>query len=90
MAEDGVVIMMSVVGALGGDTEPLPYEEVFSYWTPYFTSSYFLNDPPLTFSSTPHQVIIDLETMIVLGKGNSSAFSSVDDIVALVEQAAAD
>lgn len=89
MEEDGVVIMMSVVGALGGDTEPLPYEEVYNYWDDYFTSTYFLNDPPLTFSSTPHQVIIDLETMIVLGKGNSSGIT-VEQIVELVEQAAAD
>jgi hypothetical protein len=89
MVEDEVVIMMSVVGALGGEIDPLPYDEVYSYWTPYFTTTYFLNDPPLTFSSTPHQMIIDLETMIVVGKGNSSAIT-VDQIVDLVEAAAAD
>jgi hypothetical protein len=89
MAEDGVVIMMSVVGTLGGEMDPLAYEEVYSYWDDYFTTTYFLNDPPITFNSTPHQIVIDLETMIVLGKGNSSGIS-VDQMVDLVEQAAAD
>jgi hypothetical protein len=89
MEEDGVVVMMSVVGALGGETDPLPYDEVYSYWSDYFTAKYFLNDPPLNFSITPSQVVIDLETMKVVGKGNSSDIS-VEQMVSLVEAAAAD
>jgi hypothetical protein len=89
MEENEVVIMMSVVGWLNGEMDPLPYEEVYGYWTPYFTSTYFINDPPLNFSSTPNQVIIDLETGIVLGKGNSSEIT-VEQMVDLVEAAAAD
>jgi hypothetical protein len=89
MVENEVVIMMSVVGALGGDWDPLPLDEVVSYWSPYFTTTYFLNDPPVNFSTTPSQVIIDLETMKVLGKGNSSEIS-VEQMATLVQQAAAD
>jgi hypothetical protein len=89
MEEDQVVIMMSVVGNLGGEMDPLPYDEVYTYWSPYFTAKYFLNDPPLSFSITPSQVVIDLETMVVLGKGASGEIS-VEQMVELVEAAAAD
>ena len=89
MVENEVVIMMSVVGSLGGELDPLPYDEVYSYWSPYFTTTYFLNDPPVNFSTTPNGVVIDLETMKVLGKGNSSELT-VEQMVTLVQQAAAD
>jgi hypothetical protein len=89
MEENEVVVMMSVVGSLGGELDPLPYDEVYSYWSPYFTATYFLNDPPVNFSTTPNGVVIDLETMVVLGKGNSSELT-IEQMVTLVEQAAAD
>ena len=89
MEEDEVVVMMSLVGWLNGEMDPLPYEEVYDYWSSYFPTTYFLNDPPLSFNSTPHQVIIDLETMVVLGKGNSTGIT-VEEMVNLVETAAAD
>ena len=89
MVDDEVVIMMSVVGALGGELDPLPLDEVVSYWSTYFTTTYFINEPPVNFSTTPSQVVIDLETMKVLGKGNSADIT-VEQMVALVEAAAAD
>jgi hypothetical protein len=89
MVEDEVAIMMSVVGQLGGEIDPLPLDEVYSYWSPYFTTTYFVNDPPVNFNTTPSQVVIDLETMKVLGKGNSADIT-VQQMVDLVEAAAAD
>jgi hypothetical protein len=89
MAEDEVVILMSVVGQLGGESDPLPYDEVYSYWSPYFTTTYFMNDPPVNFNTTPSQLVIDLETMKILGKGNSADIT-VEQMVTLVQQAAAD
>ena len=90
MEDLGVVVMASVVGVLGAEMDPLPLDEVATYWNAYFDGiTYYLNEPPLSFSSTPHHVIIDLETMEVVGKGNSSALTP-DLIVDLLEAAAAD